>query len=110
MKQLLKNIFYFTLILISLNACQSVKDGLTGKKKSSSDEFMVEKKNPLVLPPKSDVLPKPTVSTKESNSDEEEIDLKSILTKNTSVSETTSSSKVTNGSLEKSILEKIKSN
>ena len=110
MKKLFKNIFYLSLILISLNACQSVKDGLTGKKKSSSDEFMVEKKNPLVLPPKSDVLPQPQTSIKESNIDEEEIDLKTILTKGTSSKETISLGKVTNGSLEKSILEKIKSN
>ena len=41
-------IFFFFFILTS---CQSVKDGFTLKKKNNSDEFLVEKKNPLVLPP-----------------------------------------------------------
>ena len=110
MKQLFKNIFYFILILVALSACQSAKDGLTGKKKSNSDEFLVEKKNPLVLPPESDKLPEPKTSIKEVNSNEEEIDLKTIFTKNISIKKKTTSNKIINGSLEKSILEKIKSN
>mgnify|MGYP005993657099 FL=1 len=110
MKQFFKNIFYLLLILTSLSACQNVKDGLTGQKKSSSDEFLVEKKNPLVLPPDSDKLPEPTSVIESSQNDEEEIDLKSILTKKNSTKNTKSTNEVTSGSLEKSILEKIKSN
>ena len=40
------------LILVScfaLTACQSVKDGLTGAKSENSDEFLVKKKNILVM-------------------------------------------------------------
>ena len=44
MKNLYKNLFYFITILILLTSCQSVKDGLTGKKQNNSDEFLVEKK------------------------------------------------------------------
>lgn len=47
------------LVLISLYSCQSVKDALTGKKYESSDEFLVIKKNPLVLPPDFNMLPEP---------------------------------------------------
>ena len=50
------------LVLVScfaLTACQSVKDGLSGSKSDNSDEFLVQKKNPLVLPPKYLELPKP---------------------------------------------------
>ena len=46
-------------LLILLPACQSVKDGLSGAKRENSDEFLVKKKNPLVLPPKYMELPKP---------------------------------------------------
>ena len=56
------------LILVScfaLTACQSVKDGLTGNKSENSDEFLVQKKNPLVLPPKYLELPKPKETIKE---------------------------------------------
>ena len=110
MKKLLKNIFFTLVILITLNACQSVKDGLTGKKKTNSDEFLVEKKNPLVLPPKFDKLPEPKILSTNSQNSEDEIDLQSILTKNKTVKKTKTVSETSNRSLEKSILEKIKSN
>ncbi len=42
-----------------LYSCQSVKDGLTGKKRNNSDEFLIQKKNPLVQPPKYGELPLP---------------------------------------------------
>ncbi|MDA9084636.1 DUF3035 domain-containing protein [Candidatus Pelagibacter sp.] len=109
MKKLFKNIFYFFSILFLLGACQSVKDGLTGKKKNNSDEFLVEKKNPLVLPPDFETLPKPKVLIKDDKKNNE-IDLKSIITKSNTKIEKKSIDKTLNGSLEKSILEKIKSN
>ena len=48
----------FGLILL-LTACGGAKDALTGKKKSATDEFLVEKKNPLVMPPNFGKLPSP---------------------------------------------------
>jgi len=113
MKKTLKNTIYLFIVLITLNACQSVKDGLTGKKKQNSDEFLVEKKNPLVLPPEFQQLPEPESSVKNSDSDfgdDSGANLEEILTKNTSKTTTTSTSEVTNGSLEKNILKKIKKN
>ena len=105
-----KNIFCIIILSLLLNACQSVKDGLTGKKKSNSDEFLVKKKNPLVLPPKFDELPEPKMlSDKEKNS-EKEIDLKAILTKQTNITSSTSTNSNSSQSLEKNILEKIKNN
>ena len=113
MKKILKNTFYLFIVLIALNACQSVKDGLTGKKRSNSDEFLVEKKNPLVLPPEFQELPEPESLLKDNDSDygaDSGADLKEILTKNTSKTITTSSGKVTTGSLEENTLKKIKKN
>ena len=46
MKNITKNLFYLFVILISLAACQSVRDGLEGKKKGGTDEFLVKKKIP----------------------------------------------------------------
>ena len=110
MKQLYMHIVYLFLIIFALSGCQSIKDGLTGKKKSNSDEFLIKKKNPLVLPPKFDELPEPKIlSDKEKNS-EKEIDLKAILTKQTNTSSSTSTNSNSNQSLEKNILEKIKNN
>jgi hypothetical protein len=46
-------------LLFFLSSCQSAKEGLTGRKKDNSDEFLVQKKNPLVLPPDYNDLPLP---------------------------------------------------
>ncbi len=64
------------ILLISLYSCQSIKDGLTGKKYESSDEFLVIKKNPLVLPPDFNMLPEPKdpVELSREETIEEEID------------------------------------
>jgi len=60
-----------------LNSCQSTKDALSGSKKDNTDEFLVEKKNPLVLPPDFDELPLPKNSKKKIN--DENNSLKKIL-------------------------------
>ena len=38
----------------------NVKRGLTGAKQKSTDEFLVQKKDPLILPPDFDSLPSPS--------------------------------------------------
>ena len=55
----MKKILLFTFCLIILASCQSVQDGLTGKKRNNTDEFLVKKKNPLVQPPEFGKLPTP---------------------------------------------------
>ena len=52
-------IFLVILIVNFLTGCQSMKDGLTLQKGKGADEFLVEKKNPLAMPPDFDKLPKP---------------------------------------------------
>ena len=47
------------LSLLLLNSSSTVAEGLGGKKKKGSDEFLVEKKAPLVLPPSFGELPEP---------------------------------------------------
>ena len=69
-----KNIFYLIVIIFFLNSCQSVKDGLAGKKRNQSDEFLVEKKNPLTLPPEFENLPVPIENSKQ-EVDEKDFDI-----------------------------------
>ena len=47
------------LTLIILSSCQTLQDGLAGKKNKNSDEFLIEKKNPLEIPPEFGELPAP---------------------------------------------------
>jgi flagellar hook-basal body complex protein FliE len=58
-----KIIYLITLIFL-LTSCgggwDSVKRGLTGEKKLSTDEFLVKKKDPLILPPDFESLPTPS--------------------------------------------------
>ena len=50
-------IIFFSILLYS---CQATKDAFEGKKRSEqSDEFLVEKKNPLAMPPDFEKLPVP---------------------------------------------------
>jgi len=110
MKKLFRNILYLFIISLSLNACQSIKDGLTGKKQTNQDEFLVEKKNPLVLPPEFDSLPVPQTIKNEKATNTRKNNLETILAKDLPVIKKNSINKTSNKSLEQSILEKIKKN
>jgi len=56
----IKIIIQMFFIVIFLVSCQSTKNVLTGKQpQSKGEEFLVEKKNPLVVPPDFDELPIP---------------------------------------------------
>lgn len=86
-------------MFIFLSGCQSIKDNLSMKKKNNTNEFLVKKKNPLVMPPDFEKLPKPLSEQKlEDNSDNEELDLSKILK-----SKTKKENKIKNSNLEKSV-------
>ena len=65
----IKIIITTTMLLLFLMSCQSVKDGLTGKKTNNTDEFLIKKKNPLVLPPEFEKLPEPRDTVKKEEED-----------------------------------------
>jgi hypothetical protein len=55
----------FVSFFFILASCKSVKEGLTGQnKKKGTDEFLVQKKSPLVLPPNFEKLPVPKTNIK----------------------------------------------
>jgi hypothetical protein len=96
------------LILLFLNSCGTIGEGLGGSKKKGSDEFLVEKKSPLVLPPSFGELPEPgkeseknIISEKKDTSDIEDMINQSS---STSVSEKGDDTK---SSIEQSIIKKI---
>ena len=96
------------LILLFLNSCGTLAEGLGGSKKKASDEFLVEKKSPLILPPSFGELPEPgkepeknIISDKKNTSDIEDIINQSS---STSTSEKSDDSK---NSIEQSIIKKI---
>ena len=102
----ISKLFFFLLFLYS---CGSVGEALQGKKRSDQgDEFLIDKKNPLAMPPDFDKLPKPgeanLKSTKDIESDQSNIE---NLLKKSDIEEDASSSEQST-SIESSILKKIK--
>tara|TARA_B100002051_G_C16392804_1_gene465997 strand:- start:52 stop:378 length:327 start_codon:yes stop_codon:yes gene_type:complete len=97
------------LLLIKLTlliySCGTIKEGFTNQKKNSSDEFLVEKKSPLIMPPNFDELPLPGSEKDKSNSNDNKI--KSLVSNNDDINK---KSKDINQSFEESIVEKIKKN
>ena len=96
-----KRIIYILSLLLFLTSCQtfdSVKRGMTGEKRQSSDEFLIKKKDPLILPPDFEDLPLPDEITTET----EEISNFEKTLEN-SIEETSPSS----SSVEELILKKI---
>ena len=69
------------LFIFLFTSCQSIKDGLSGRKNENSDEFLVKKKNPLVTPPKFMELPEPSSNKEntETKKAESDFDIKDIL-------------------------------
>ena len=99
-------IFFLVISLFVLYSCQNVKEALSGKKFENSDEFLVIKKNPLVLPPDFNDLPTPKIvtdTTQIENIENEIEDLLSTIKDDEEVSESSSSS-----TTESFVLEKIK--
>ena len=90
------------LVTSCADSWSNVKRGLTGAKQKSTDEFLVQKKDPLILPPDFDSLPSP--SEKEEAIEEMSSFEKTL--KQTSETEITASS--TGSSTEDSILKQIR--
>ncbi|MDC1126802.1 DUF3035 domain-containing protein [Candidatus Pelagibacter sp.] len=98
--------FYIIVSLtIFVASCSNLKDGFSQSKKNNSDEFLVEKKSPLVMPPDYNELPIPDEEKKE----KEDKDIKSLISKSKK-DETNENLIEKSSSFEGSILDKIKNN
>ncbi len=105
-----EKITIFLFLTLFLLSCSGAKDALQGKKRSeNSDEFLVEKKNPLTVPPDIDELPVPLDQEDQSESkDQGDIDIKKVLKIDEKQDSNVESNNGDKNSLEQSILEKIK--
>ena len=98
---ILSNLFLFLL------SCGTLKEGFSNQKKNNSDEFLVEKKTPLVMPPDYNELPEPKINQQEIR--EEKNPIKSLLLQeDDTLNDNELDDKEKN--LEDSLLKKIKKN
>ena len=95
------------ILLFFLNACSTVKEGFTNQKKGSNDEFLVEKKSPLVMPPDYEELPTPNLNKNDEDEDDEKV--KKLLVTNENQSNEATELNNSNKTFQKSIIDKIKS-
>ncbi len=93
----------FVLLLIS---CGTMKNAFMNEKKNNTDEFLVEKKSPLVMPPNFDELPIPKEI--ENQKDINENEFKSLITQDNQ--EKKSNEKDIDKNFEELLLDKIKKN
>ena len=100
---MLKKITYIIILTFFVTSCadtaSSIKRGLTGAKKTSGDEFLIQKKDPLILPPDYENLPIPNEETVTEEISTFEKNLGTLIEDNSSSS----------SSVEDSILKKIRS-
>ena len=90
------------LFLFILNSCGTVREGFQNPKKNSSDEFLVEKKSPLVIPPEFDQLPVPKDNKDQTNNTQSSF--KTLV----SDTEQEIDENLSNKNLEETLLDKIK--
>ena len=101
----MKSIYFLLIGLFLLNSCSGLKDAgkvIRNEKVLTTDEFLVKKRNPLVLPPNFEDLPEP--GSKKQNKENEEEKIKKIL----KAPKDSNNSKSKPSSVEESILNRIR--
>ncbi len=94
---MINKLLIFIFLLLFISSCTG-----NTKRSQKSDEFLIEKKNPLVMPPNIDELPKPKEDLAD-NTDDNEFK-QAIQNKNP---ENQSSNIEDSGTLQESIIKKI---
>ena len=101
-----KNFILFN-ILLFLMSCGTFNSAFENSKKKNTDEFLVEKKSPLVMPPDFNELPIPI--KKKEKKDIKENEFKTLISKG-DLEDKIDNNKNVNKNLEESLLDKIKNN
>ena len=103
-------LFFLLNILMFFSSCGTVKDAFSNQKKNSSDEFLVEKKSPLVMPPQYGDLPVPKSSEKDDKKINTSNKIQDLITNNENKNTDNLNDNTQGDTIEKSLLEKIKQN
>jgi len=104
-----KTIIIYIFLIILLNGCSSLKKGL-GVEKDKPNEFLIEKRDPLVLPPDYKLLPPDSSNLKKENEVQKDISLENLIKSNSQDQErkVLKDTKPNPSNLEQEILNQIK--
>ena len=102
----IKLIIFLNFILF-FSSCASVKEGISNQKRNNSDEFLVEKKSPLITPPDYNDLPVPKSQT---NKEENSSNIENLITSNEDGNIKENNSEDLGQNIEETLLKKIKKN
>ena len=95
-------------LLILFTSCGILKDGFINQKKNNNDEFLVEKKSPLVMPPDYSELPLPNKGNNQTQTMENSI--KNLVTNEQKITNSSNMESSESRDIEESLLDKIKNN
>ena len=94
-------------IFLVVVSCGTLNEGFSNQKKNNSDEFLVEKKAPLVMPPNYNELPTPKNGQQNKIDNDSSNTIKSFLQNDDNL-QTSTLEKDSSSNFEQSIIEKIK--
>ena len=103
----IKFLIFLNLILL-IYSCGTLKEGFSNQKKNSNDEFLVEKKSPLVMPPDFNELPKPKTNDVDEVSNENSV--KDLITSKNISSQDQDTNENSSSNFEELFLKKINKN
>ena len=102
----IRSILFLVIVFFTFQSCQTIKEGFTSQKKKSTDEFLVEKKSPLVMPPDFNELPLPKISENIEEENKSGNNIEKLISNNNAPE----SSEVQDKNFENLIIEKINQN
>ncbi len=95
-------------LILFIYSCGAAREGFTNQKKENKDEFLVEKKSPLMMPPDYDELPLPNPEAGDTQNSENNV--KKLIINNENNNSKSLNQDGSNKKIEESLIEKIKNN
>jgi len=104
--KIIKNILLIITVSLFIYSCEGFK---LKKKSTSGEEFLIEKKDPLILPPDFSKLPEPNEQIENQDNEEEKLVIDNVFSEGNSKNDENNDNEINQKSdLKKSILDKIK--
>jgi hypothetical protein len=95
-------------LILFIYSCGAAREGFTNQKKENKDEFLVEKKSPLMMPPDYDELPLPNSEVGDKQNSENNV--KKLIVNIENDNSKSLNQDGSNKKIEESLIEKIKNN